>query len=382
MMKRIVLLLFAAAAVANSQVAPLLDCVQYDQADNLLIATWGYVNAGSQQVTIMIGANNKFSPSPSLQGQPVDFQPGTFHSVFQTTFSLNAYSSQTWELNGFSATARNDPNNYCQACSCPPGPTGPEGEPGPQGPLGPAGLTGNQGVTGPAGLAGLQGPTGSLGPAGAQGMPGLQGPTGLAGPMGAIGPAGLQGPPGTPGAQGSPATLPPIRIVVADAADNAVAFCRTDEVLLGGGGTCSSTASLASSLPANSSWTVSCNAGQPRAAAVCLTNPAGVVTDVSSQVSITQTGFGRNRATGVWSATMTVTNTSGEVIEGPIQAVLAILPASVTMVNNTGTRNGNPYVIVTQNRLAPGAAAAVLIQFKNPSGGYITYTPITDSGVF
>src|SRR5215469_9093578 len=33
------------------------------------------------------------------------------------------------------------------------------------------------------------------------------------------------------------------------------------------------------------------------------------IVDVSGQVSVTNNGFGRNRATGLWSATMTVTNT-------------------------------------------------------------------------
>ena len=113
-------------------------------------------------------------------------------------------------------------------------------------------------------------------------------------------------------------------------------------------------------------------------------DPATVnpITDISSQVSVTQTGFGRNRATGVWSATMTVTNTSGAAISGPIQVVLTALPAGVTMVNNTGTRNGNPYITVSAGALAPGATVSVTIQFMNPSNGFITYTPVTDSGTF
>ena len=106
------------------------------------------------------------------------------------------------------------------------------------------------------------------------------------------------------------------------------------------------------------------------------------ITDVSANVSVTQSGFGRNRATGIWSATMTVTNTTGAPISGPIQVVLTNLTAGVTMWNNTGIRNGSPYITVSPGTLAPGAAVSVSIQFQNPSNGFITYTPVTDSGTF
>ncbi len=47
--------------------------------------------------------------------------------------------------------------------------------------------------------------------------------------------------------------------------------------------------------------------------------------DVSGKVSVTQNGFGRNRATGLYVATMTVKNTSNTTINGPIEVVLAVL---------------------------------------------------------
>jgi hypothetical protein len=102
--------------------------------------------------------------------------------------------------------------------------------------------------------------------------------------------------------------------------------------------------------------------------------------NVSAQVTVTQTGFARNRATGYWSATMTVTNTSATAISSPVQVVLTNLTAGVTMVNGSGTSNGSPYITVSTVPLAPGAAVSVTIQFLNPSNGSITYTPVTYAG--
>lgn len=85
------------------------------------------------------------------------------------------------------------------------GPTGLQGEIGPTGATGPQGLagaTGPTGATGPQGLAGATGPTGATGP---QGLAGATGPTGATGPqglVGATGPTGATGPQGLVGATG------------------------------------------------------------------------------------------------------------------------------------------------------------------------------------
>ena len=105
-----------------------------------------------------------------------------------------------------------------------------------------------------------------------------------------------------------------------------------------------------------------------------------VLNNVSNQVSVTQNGFGVNHATHIWSATMTVTNTSGSAISGPIEVLLTNLTSGVTMTNNTGTYQNSPYITVTVNNLAPGAYVNVSIQFTNPSNGSISYTPVTYSG--
>ena len=114
--------------------------------------------------------------------------------------------------------------------------------------------------------------------------------------------------------------------------------------------------------------------------------PAGLfaATNVSSQVRVTQNGFGRNRSTSLWVATITVTNTSGAALAGPIQVVLTNLPANVTMQNNTSKLSTGPslgpYITVTTAPLAAGASVKTSIQFTNPSNGYINFTAVTYSG--
>ena len=103
--------------------------------------------------------------------------------------------------------------------------------------------------------------------------------------------------------------------------------------------------------------------------------------NVSGQVKVTQNGFGRNRAMGLWVATMTVTNISGSAISGPIQVVLTNLTPGVIMTNKTGTFSGSPHITVSAGPLgAPGGAVSVSIQFANQSNGLINYTPVTYSG--
>jgi hypothetical protein len=129
-MKRLlILLLFAGAAMAQS-VAPILDCVTFNEAANTVTATWGYVNASSTAVTIPPGNGNTLTPIPGYQGQPTTFQRGEFHDVFQTKFNLGTKSTQTWTAGRTPVSATNDPNNYCSSAAGTPGTPGPDGPPG------------------------------------------------------------------------------------------------------------------------------------------------------------------------------------------------------------------------------------------------------------
>jgi hypothetical protein len=107
---------------------------------------------------------------------------------------------------------------------------------------------------------------------------------------------------------------------------------------------------------------------------------ASLAANVSGQVTVTHSAFGRNHATGLWGGTMTVTNKGTSSVSGPVNVVLTGLPSGDTLQNNTGTFNGSPYVTVSTGALAAGASVTITIQFTNPSNGFITYTPVVYSG--
>ena len=106
-------------------------------------------------------------------------------------------------------------------------------------------------------------------------------------------------------------------------------------------------------------------------------------TNVSANVNVTQSGFTRNRATGLWSATLTVTNTGATALNGLFQAAITNLSSNAAMVNNIGLIGPNsgplgiPYVTIYSGTLAPGASANAIVQFTNPTNGFINYTPVT-----
>jgi hypothetical protein len=117
-------------------------------------------------------------------------------------------------------------------------------EEGPPGPAGPKGDTGDTGPQGPEGLTGPKGDTGAEGPAGPQGPQGLTGPQGNVGPQGPQGLTGAQGPQGIQGEQGPPGPDKELQVrqrssetvtVSPNSVGEALAECRSDEVLTGGG---------------------------------------------------------------------------------------------------------------------------------------------------
>ena len=101
--------------------------------------------------------------------------------------------------------------------------------------------------------------------------------------------------------------------------------------------------------------------------------------DVSSRVSVTTNGFVRNRATGLWTATMTVTNTSAQAIVGPVDVIISNLTAGDTMTNSTGVTGAppQPYIRVSNGNINAGASVQVQITFTNPTNGFISFTPVT-----
>jgi len=135
-------------------------------------------------------------------------------------------------------------------------------------------------------------------------------------------------------------------------------------------------------------------------------------TNVSSQVSATTTGYGYNRVSKLYTTNLTITNNGSTALTGNIDVVLdgmlnlqgignptfqidtvtsdqpnpiptsiiaknTGLVTTVTLVNATGSNNGEPMIRATTNGLAAGASVTIPLQFSNPSSAQITFNPIT-----
>ncbi len=103
--------------------------------------------------------------------------------------------------------------------------------------------------------------------------------------------------------------------------------------------------------------------------------------DVSGQVSWVASGLVFNRLTRTYNGTVTITNTSQQTINAPIQALFQIATPGVTLANATGTFNGNQYITASNSALAPGASITFQVRFNNPSNAIINSTIKTYSGV-
>jgi hypothetical protein len=99
-------------------------------------------------------------------------------------------------------------------------------------------------------------------------------------------------------------------------------------------------------------------------------------TDISSQVSVTTDNLVYSRKTKLYSANLTITNTSNATISGNLTETLDDLTSGVTLTNATGSNSGFP-TIGSVVSLAPGASATLPVIFSNPANLLITYNPIT-----
>ncbi len=68
------------------------------------VAVWGYQNGTGHEVTIPIGARNRFTPGDESRGQPTRFEDGRHVGVFQTTFEASS-GEIVWHLGVDTATA-------------------------------------------------------------------------------------------------------------------------------------------------------------------------------------------------------------------------------------------------------------------------------------
>ncbi len=114
-----------------------------------------------------------------------------------------------------------------------------------------------------------------------------------------------------------------------------------------------------------------------------LASGSAPILNVSNQVSVTTSGFLYNRVARTYNGTMTVTNTSASPIAGPIDVVLTVLTAGVTLANSNGSFNGDPYLVAPGvTILNPGQSATLTLTLSNPGNVRIDFTPVTYSGTF
>ena len=104
-----------------------------------------------------------------------------------------------------------------------------------------------------------------------------------------------------------------------------------------------------------------------------------VSADVSAQVKVTFSGLRYNRTTQTYDTIATLTNTSPDPIQAPLELhVVSITPATVTLQNPGGTASdGHSYVTVPlpTGELAPGATVTnVVLRFNNPDKVQFTFT--------
>jgi predicted extracellular nuclease len=111
-------------------------------------------------------------------------------------------------------------------------------------------------------------------------------------------------------------------------------------------------------------------------------NLAPAFVDVTGSVKVARSGVTLNRVTSKSTGSVTFTNTSSAVLNGPLQFRLDGLTAGVTLDNASGTQNGAPYVTLPVSSLAPGASVTVTTTFSNPGKVGIGYTATLISGSF
>jgi predicted extracellular nuclease len=111
-------------------------------------------------------------------------------------------------------------------------------------------------------------------------------------------------------------------------------------------------------------------------------NLAPSYSDVSASAKIAKSGFTLNRVTGKYTGTVTITNTSGAPLAGPLHLVLQGLTAGVTLDGKTGDVEGAPYLTLPGASLAAGASVTVTTTFTNPSKTSIGYNARLFTGTF
>jgi lysophospholipase L1-like esterase len=96
--------------------------------------------------------------------------------------------------------------------------------------------------------------------------------------------------------------------------------------------------------------------------------------DATSSFSLLRSGLAWNRVTNKYSASITLTNTSGATLAGPFHLVFNNLTPGATLDNATGMRDGAPYIAITGTSIAAGSSITVPLVYSNPDKAPIGYT--------
>ena len=110
--------------------------------------------------------------------------------------------------------------------------------------------------------------------------------------------------------------------------------------------------------------------------------PATTYTDATSSFAVQRSGLTLNRTTGKYSATVTLTNTSGAPLNGPFQLAFNNLTAGVTLDNATGVHDASPYITLGAASIAAGAQVSVPLTLSNPNRVAVGYTNSVFTGTF
>ena len=113
------------------------------------------------------------------------------------------------------------------------------------------------------------------------------------------------------------------------------------------------------------------NTEQPHAVTVTVDKSV----DVTAQVAIARSGLTMNRFTSKYTGTVTITNPGSQTLAGPLQFRLQGLTAGVTLDNQSGIKDGVPYMTLPVASLAPGQSVTLTTTFSNPNKVGIAYTP-------
>ena len=96
-----------------------------------------------------------------------------------------------------------------------------------------------------------------------------------------------------------------------------------------------------------------------------------LLANVTGKVKISASGLTYNRKTGLYSGTITVSNSGDKAITAPLKLVLDNLDPAISLSNAQGALYGQPFVRLPT--LPAGGSATVNITFSNPSRKPVTY---------